>query len=145
MNCRLLSLNDYHKGYFELLSQLTISPKISYNEFVTIFQEIFINRNHEVFVIEDVELQKIIGSGTVIIENKFIRAGRSIGHIEDIVVDASYRKQKLGQLIVNQLIDFCKLRNCYKIILDCTPNNASFYEKLGFHKSESENMVVYFN
>lgn len=143
MNCRLLSLNDYGKGYFELLSQLTVAPKVCLQKFVDVFHKIQNNKNIHIIVIEDYESQLIIGSATIIIEQKFIRNCRSVGHIEDVVVHKDYRKQKLGQILIQKVVEIGKTLDCYKIILDCSVENIQFYEKCGLVKSESHNMVLY--
>jgi glucosamine-phosphate N-acetyltransferase len=144
MSCRLLSLTDYEKGYFELLSQLTIAPKVSFQKFSDTLQKIEKSTNTCIRVIEDHESQMIIGSGTVIIEQKFIRECRSVGHIEDVVVHKDYRKQGLGTILIQELIDLCQSFDCYKIILDCSPENFYFYKNCGLKKSDSQNMVLYF-
>ena len=55
------------------------------------------------------------------------------GHIEDIVVDKSYRGKNLGHSIVEALniISF-EIANCYKVTLDCAVRNIDFYKKLHF-------------
>ena len=61
---------------------------------------------------------KIIGSGTILIENKLIRSYGRGGHIEDIVIN-EYRNYGLGKELLNTLIDISKENKCYKCILDC--------------------------
>jgi glucosamine-phosphate N-acetyltransferase len=143
MNCRLLSLNDYGKGYFELLGQLTVAPKVCFQKFVDVFHKIQNNKNIHIVVIEDYESQIIIGSATIVIEQKFIRDCRCVGHIEDVVVHKDYRKQRLGQVLIQKVVEIGKTLDCYKIILDCSPENVLFYEKCELTKSESHNMVLY--
>ena len=76
----------------------------------------------------------IIGTGTIIIEPKIIHGGRSVGHIEDVVIHPLYRNKKIASGIINKLIT--QDNNCYKIILDCDDSLKSFYEKNGFnHKN----------
>jgi glucosamine-phosphate N-acetyltransferase len=143
MNCRLLSLSDYGKGYFELLSQLTVAPKVCFQKFSDVFHKIQNNKNIHIIVIEDYESQIIIGSATIIIEQKFIRDCRTVGHIEDVVVHKDYRNQKLGKVLIEKVIEIGKTLDCYKIILDCSSENILFYEKCGLKKSDSDNMVLY--
>ena len=50
-----------------------------------------------VIVIEDLKRQKIVASGTLFIERKFLHETASAGHIEDIVVDAEERGHQLGR------------------------------------------------
>jgi glucosamine-phosphate N-acetyltransferase len=144
MNCRYLAWDDYQKGYFDLLSQLTHTPTLHYERFLEIHKKITSNKNHHILVLEDTESQKIIGTGTVFIEQKFIRGGQCVGHIEDIVVDNSFRGQGFGKLLIETLIQICKDNNCYKVLLDCSPENTEFYKKVGLSDSKSVNMMLYF-
>lgn len=73
---------------------------------------------------------KICCYASVMIEYK-IRGGIS-GHIEDVVVDHNVRKQGYGLKLLQHLIDYCKEKGCYKVILDCFQETAPFYEQLGF-------------
>ena len=45
---------------------------------------------HKIVVIEDISLQKIIGTGSLVVERKFTRDLGLCGHIEDIVVNPTY-------------------------------------------------------
>ena len=85
----------------------------------------------------------IVASGTIIIEPKIIRGGKSVGHIEDIVTRSSYRGKGLGQDILELLIQEGRENNCYKIILDCTDNLKGYYEKMDFKESGMQ-MAIYF-
>ena len=140
MNVRPIQCNDYYKSYLSLLEQLTIveKEKISYNDF-----ENFVNNlshQHRIIVIE--YNNKIIASGTLLIENKFIHKMGKIGHIEDIVTDKDYRNKGLGRKIIENLLNISHQVNCYKVILNCNEENVGFYEKNGFLKKEIE-MVKY--
>lgn len=75
---------------------------------------------------------EFVGSGTVIIEPKIIRGGKSVAHIEDIVVSSKYRGKKISQSILNQLKDFALNSNCYKVILDCAESVSGVYKSNGF-------------
>ena len=138
---RKLAKKDFNNKYFDLLDQLssTNQENITYDKF-----ELFINQlnnNHNIYVIE--KNNKIIASGTLLIENKIIHNFGKVGHIEDIVVDFNERGSGLGKLMINHLIETAKNLNCYKIILNCNESNVKFYEKCGFIKKELE-MVIYF-
>jgi glucosamine-phosphate N-acetyltransferase len=67
-------------------------------------------------------------------EPKIIRNGKSVGHIEDIVVDEKCRSMGISKRIIEKLFSFANEHNCYKVILDCNPRLSDFYEKLGFEK-----------
>lgn len=75
---------------------------------------------------------EFVGSGTVIIEPKIIRGGKSVAHIEDIVVSSKWRGKKISQSILNQLKDFALNSNCYKVILDCAESVSGVYKSNGF-------------
>lgn len=128
MEIRTIEASDYDKGYLELLSQLTDTPFLTREEFNKILQNI----NSEIYVIE--KDNKIVASGTLLLEKKIIHKGGLVGHMEDIVVDKSNRGDKLGQKIVNFLINKAKEKGCYKIIADCKDELLAFYQKTGYKR-----------
>ncbi|XVE75969.1 hypothetical protein DITRI_Ditri12bG0134900 [Diplodiscus trichospermus] len=141
---RQLELSDKSKGFIELLQQLTVCDSVSDKEFEDRFQEISMyGDNHLICVIEDDFSGKIIASGSVFIEKKFIRNCGKVGHIEDVVVSESARGMQLGKKIVGFLADHARSMGCYKVILDCSAENKVFYEKCGFKQKEIQ-MVKYF-
>jgi glucosamine-phosphate N-acetyltransferase len=139
MTFRILEYNDYNKNYFDLLKQLTIAnpcTEIKFNEFVN-----KLNENHVILVCE--VNNKIIASGTLLIEQKLIRDCGKVGHIEDIVVDKEYKNNGLGKKLVVELTTYAKKNGCYKVILDCRKEIIPFYEKCGY-KNHDDHMVQYF-
>jgi len=139
---RDLKSEDYNKNYLALLEQLTeVNPeKIKFDDFSNFVNNL--NYDHRIIVIEI--NNKIVASGTLLIENKVIHGLSKVGHIEDIVVDNKLRGVGLGKDIINYLSNLANLENCYKVILNCKVSNCGFYEKCGFEKKEVE-MVKYFN
>jgi glucosamine-phosphate N-acetyltransferase len=137
MIIRKLELNDYNKGFLELLDQLSDTPKISKTEFENHLK----NVNSNIFVIEKDNV--IVASGSVLIEKKIIHNGGKVGHMEDIVVHKSNRGEKLGQIIVEHLINFAKEKGCYKIIADCKDELLKFYNKTGFEQRGIQ-IAIYF-
>ena len=81
---------------------------------------------------------KIVGSTTLLIEQKFIHDGGLVGHIEDVVVNKDFQGQKIGEKVMKYLLEIAKNRGCYKTILDCTEDVKPFYEKLGFKQVGNE-------
>ena len=99
---------------------------------------------YKIIVIEDVRKEKIIGAGSLFVEKKFIRDLGVCGHIEDIVVDKTYRGKNLGKRIIELLKVLGQVNNCYKVILDCADYNVPFYNKCGFFVKGIE-MAWYIN
>lgn len=144
LQVRKLQLSDRSKGFIELLQQLTVCDFISDEKFEERFQELsFLGEDHVICVIEDASTGKIVASGSVFIEKKFLRNCGKVGHIEDVVVDSNARGMQLGKKIVSFLTDHARSVGCYKVILDCSNENRVFYEKCGFKQKEVQ-MVRYF-
>jgi glucosamine-phosphate N-acetyltransferase len=126
---------DLHKGFFETLSDLTEVGEIS-NDFERakkIFRAIKANPLYKIFVAvkDDGE---VIGLTTLLIEQKFIHDGGKVGHIEDVVTRKEYGGIGIGAALIHASLAFAQENDCYKVILDCSENNISFYEKIGFRK-----------
>ena len=126
---REISKNDLTDNYFLLLSQLsgTLEGYSVYNMW-----EAYLKGSSKTYVFINDDNQ-IIGSATIFIEHKFLHCGSTIGHIEDVVVDANLRVKGVGKSLVKKCIEFANDKDCYKIILDCSDDNVPFYEKCGFN------------
>eukprot|EP01133_Synstelium_polycarpum_P017770 gene17770-21198_t len=123
-------------GYSTLLQQLT-EARFEKSKFLNRFLQLSqSNDTYFIVVAEDLSTRRIIATGTLVIEKKFIRDCALCGHIEDIVVDTSYRGKNLGLKIIEQLKHIGTLLGCYKLILDCDDKNTKFYEKCGFEKKQ---------
>ncbi len=88
--------------------------------------------NHLIFIY--ITNNIIIGSITLLIEQKLIHNGKNVGHIEDFVIDINNRNCGIGKLLLNHAINISKQNNCYKCILDCDVNLENYYKKTGFIK-----------
>ncbi len=141
---RLLAASDYSKGFLQLLSQLTEVGEISPESFAERFEFVSkLNSSYFVLVIEDLSTSKIIGSATLLVEHKFIHSCGKVGHIEDVVVDSTYRGRNLGLKLIESLVQIARKQKCYKVLLDCDVKNIPFYEKIGFSEKE-RHMALYF-
>ncbi len=88
---------------------------------------------------------KIVGTGTLLIQQNLSHGGRPYGHIENVVVDKDYRKRSIGEKIIENLVVKAKERNCYKVILNCSKENITFYEKCGFFLTNEVEMRINLN
>lgn len=129
-----ITKKDIKNEYLKLLGELTKVDELDDNLFETNLKKISsIGKIIIGYVFcGEINYFEIIGSGTVIIEPKIIRGGKSVAHIEDIVVKSNWRGKKISQIILNELKNFAKLSNCYKVILDCDIQVSGVYKSNGF-------------
>ena len=133
---REIEEGDIEKEFLDTLDFLRKASDYEKNNPYEILKKIKQNPNHIIHVA--VDDNKIIGSTTLFIEQKFIHDGGLVGHIEDVVVRKSYEGQGIGMKLVISLLDVAKQRKCYKTILNCEDNLRQFYEKIGFKKATNE-------
>merc|ERR1739838_857150 len=129
LQVRSLCLEDYDRGFLELLGQLTSVGNISREE---------CKETYYIVVIEDVTVGRVIGAATLVAEKKFIHNCGMVGRLEDVVVSDVYRGKQLGKLVVTVTSLLATKLGCYKITLNCNDQMIKFYNSLGY-KSEDGN------
>jgi len=128
--------SDLENGFLESLDNLREVSNLEHNSAKSILEGILENENHIVHV---AELDgKIVGSTTLLIEQKFIHEGGFVGHIEDVVVKKEFEGQGIGMKLVLSLLDVANEKKCYKTILNCEDTLIPFYEKIGFKQKSNE-------
>ena len=128
--------SDLENGFLESLDNLREVSNLEHNSAKSILEGILENENHIVHV---AELDgKIVGSTTLLIEQKFIHEGGFVGHIEDVVVKKEFEGQGIGMKLVLSLLDVANEKKCYKTILNCEDKLIPFYEKIGFKQKSNE-------
>lgn len=60
---------------------------------------------------------KIVASGTLVMERKFIRGCGKVGHLEDIVVDKALQGTGVGKKLINVLVELSESLGAYKVSL----------------------------
>ena len=128
---------DIEKGFLKSLDSLRKASDLDKEVAKDILKKIISNPDHIIHVAED--NGKIVGSTTLLIEQKFIHNGGCVGHIEDVVVSKEFEGRGIGIKLVTSLLEIANTRNCYKTILDCKDELIPFYERIGF-KQESNQM-----
>ena len=132
---RKIEEGDLENGFTETLDFLSDTNKIDKNNIKEILKKIKQNPNHIIHVaIDD---KKIVGSITLLIEQKFIHDGGLVGHIEDVVVRKDYEGKGIGMMLVTSMLERAKEKNCYKTILDCKDDVKQFYERIGFKRESN--------
>ncbi|TVY16802.1 Glucosamine 6-phosphate N-acetyltransferase 1 [Lachnellula arida] len=87
-----------------------------------------------VVVLVDGERDVIVGTGTLVVERKFMLNLGKQGHIKDVVITASHQGKGLGKKLIQALDLIGEQLGCYKTILDCEPKNEAFYRKCGYKR-----------
>ena len=129
--------SDIDNGFLESLDSLRNASDLNKDTAKEILKKIIGNPDQIIHVAE-VD-GKVVGSTTLLIEQKFIHKGGKVGHIEDVVVSKEFEGRGIGIKLVTSLLEVAKTRNCYKTILDCKNELIPFYERIGF-KQESNQM-----
>lgn len=122
--------SDLDSGFLESLDSLRKASDLDKNKAKEILKKINQNPDHAIFVAQ--HQGRIIGSTTLLIEQKFIHDGGKVGHIEDVVVLKEFQSKGIGVIIIKAVLEYAKSQGCYKTILDCDDSVRPFYEKLGF-------------
>ena len=138
---RDLQIEDYNKGYYECLTELTKAPKQDFEAFKRFVEHLKTPPIYKrVLVLElqqsDETQSSIIGTGSVFFEYKTIHGGCSKAHIEDIVVLEAFRGRKLGLRLMELLKQVAIDGGSYKIELTCAKDNMKFYRACGFKSEE---------
>jgi ribosomal protein S18 acetylase RimI-like enzyme len=65
--------------------------------------------------------------------------GEHRAYVEDVVIDAEYRGQGIGEKVVALLVE--QLRDVHVVSLFCEPERVNFYSRNGFRASETQVMM----
>ena len=129
--------SDIENGFLESLDYLRNVSNLNRETAKDILKNIIANPDH---IIQVAEINgKVVGSTTLLIEQKFIHNAGRVGHIEDVVVSKEFEGRGIGIKLVTSLLKIANTRNCYKTVLDCKDELIPFYEIIGF-KQESNQM-----
>jgi glucosamine-phosphate N-acetyltransferase len=134
---REIEEEDVDRGFLEVLDNLRLASDLDNSSAKVILKKIIQDPNHMIHVAVNDDV--IVGTTTLLIEQKFIHNGGLVGHIEDVVVRKDCEGTGIGIKLVLSLLDYAKKKQCYKTILDCNDSVKPFYEKIGF-KYESNCM-----
>jgi glucosamine-phosphate N-acetyltransferase len=132
---REISVTDLGRGFFETLSNLAPVGRISEEpeNAKKVLHEITSNPFHKIFVAVKND-GEIIGSNTVLIEQKFIRNGGRLAHNQDLATKKGYEGMGIAKALMDRSFGFARQMKCYKVISECAEENVPFYEKFGFKK-----------
>ncbi|KAF7907870.1 uncharacterized protein EAE98_011251 [Botrytis deweyae] len=141
---RALQKSDYARGFLDVLRVLTVVGDITEEQWNERY-DWYNNQGkggYYLLVIED--QGKVVATGALIVERKFIHNLGLVGHIEDIAVAKDQQGKKLGLKMIQALDFIAEKIGCYKSILDCSEANEGFYVKCGFKRAGLE-MAHYYD
>lgn len=133
LKIRELRRDDLANGFLASLDSLNSPGGISVGDAEKVFDRIDADSNHVILVAE--ADGQVVGTVTLVLEQKFIRGGGVAGHLEDLAVRKDFQGEGVGREIVRHLLDVAAGRGCYKTVLHCTDDLVSFYERNGFRRS----------
>jgi len=135
---RPLRRSDYNNGFLDVLRVLTSVGEFSMEDW-NVRYDWMARRNDEYFVLVICnEEGRVVGTGSLIVERKFIHSLGMVGHVEDIAIEKGQQGNKLGLRMIQALDYMAKRVGCYKSILDCSETNEGFYVKCGFKRAGLE-------
>ena len=102
--------SDLENNFLESLDNLKKASDLDLDIAKEILRKILDDENHIIHVAEMDGM--IVGSTTLLIEQKFIHKGGLVGHIEDVVVKKEFEGQGNGMKLVKSLLDVAKQKNC---------------------------------
>lgn len=128
-------------GFLETLSNLAEVGDLSLEKSEEVLE--IINAQCSRVLVAVNEEGQIIGSITLMLEQKFLREGKLAGHIEDVVIRKGYEGMGIASTLIKKAIEIAKESGCYRLTLDCKNKLVPFYEKFGFKETGVE-MKIYF-
>lgn len=121
LHLRPLASSDYARGHLELLATLTEVPDIGQEAWKTRFDEmVALKGSYYPVVYVESQTNRLVASGTLLLERKFIRGAGLVGHIEDIAVAASAQGKGLGKKLIEVLTALSETVGAYKVRLRVT-------------------------
>ena len=134
-----MSIREIRKEDFENYKSL-IDSDVDIDYFNYFLNNVLTDK-HKIFVLELDNI--LIGTGTILIEEKLTYGGSKLGHIENIFIEKKQRGNGYGEFIVKKLLNICKEKKCYRVDLNCIKELDNFYKKNNF-KQNCISMNVYF-
>jgi glucosamine-phosphate N-acetyltransferase len=81
--------------------------------------------------------RRVVGTVSLLLEQKFLHGGGWVGHVEDVAVHRDYQGRGVGSALVRHATEEARRRGCYKVILNCYERLVPFYERLGYRPHDA--------
>jgi glucosamine-phosphate N-acetyltransferase len=138
---REMVADDVYRGFLDCLDALSpvgLSPVEALGVFryrakagVRTFVAVPVSR-------PDLDGTRVVGTASFFVEPKYLHKGGKAAHIEDVAVVRAWQFRGVGSVLVRHVLAACEAEGCYKAVLDCSLELASYYETLGFVQWESQ-------
>ena len=83
---------------------------------------------------------KIIASGAISIASMVPLPADSsyrVAYIHSVFTEDEYRNQGLAESVTKKILDYCKSKDIYRVLLNASEAGRSIYEKVGFKISDN--------
>jgi glucosamine-phosphate N-acetyltransferase len=127
LEIRELRRDDFERGFLDTLTALT-SVELSADR----ARELFDHTPPNQFTFVAIQGDRVIGTTSLMIDQKYIHCGGRVGHIEDVAVAKGFQRHGIGTDLVKYSVEFARSAGCYKVILHCFAELSPFYQRLGF-------------
>lgn len=146
MKIREINFNDFKK-IFKLFNQLNDKLNNCEDLFKDYLLKIKSDSSKYILIIEDEinDVTELVGTCSILIEQKIIHDYGIVAHIEDFIIDDKHRGKKYGSVLLKEVIDIAKNLDCYKIILNCKDEIKDFYIKNGFEFKQLQGSIYFKN
>jgi len=111
---RPLLRSDYHLSFLDVLRVLTSVGDITLPQWNERYDWMAGRDEYYILVVLD-DRGRIVGTGALVVERKFIHNLGKVGHIEDIAVARDQQGMKLGLRIMEALRGVGERVGCYKV------------------------------
>jgi glucosamine-phosphate N-acetyltransferase len=81
--------------------------------------------------------EQVIGTTSLLVEQKFIHHGGKVGHIEDVAVHRDFQGRGVARGLIEHAVQEAWRLGCYKVILNCRDELVPFYERFGFRRHDN--------
>ena len=117
---RRLKETDLQHSYYAIMSKLSKEDIILINSLSSAELRVQLDNIHKIFVVEDVNSNKIIGTGTIVIQNDTGSQLCKIGNIRHITLDVPFHNIELYSTVLNHFTTYClSQEKCAKVCVDC--------------------------
>ncbi|MDP3990746.1 MAG: GNAT family N-acetyltransferase [Candidatus Nealsonbacteria bacterium] len=137
---RQLRVKDLEKGFLETLDRLIPIGGLSIKKAKHIFRKITLNPVYWTIVAEKNNM--VVGTATVLFQQEFFGNGTFMAHVENVVVHEKCSGQGIATMLMQAVDQEIRKRNCFRVVLNCSDDNISFYEKLGYERKGNEMRIV---